>query len=498
MKLGRFELKRVLGEGAQATVWLGFDARLEREVAVKLMRDHAAADPLAVNQWLQEARSVSRLTHPNIVPVFEADVHAQQPYLVFEYVAGPTLAQHVKAQGALPAHQAVAMLLGVLDALEAAHAAGVVHRDLKPSNILIDAAGRARVMDFGIAARLHDPGNLDQVVGTPGYMSPEATQGGLPTATMDVFSAGLVLVEMLSGEKLIRERDPYRAMHRVAAEDLALPDTLSSEVDDGLRRVLLRALARDPAKRWPSAAAFRDALKAWLTPMPSTSDAGSQNSAALDFLLRRMRHKSDFPALSDSVARIQRVASSENESLASLSSEILKDVALTNKLLRMVNTAHFSSAGGNISTVSRAVAVIGFAGIRNMAMSLVLLEHMHDKAHANQLKEEFLRALMAGMLAGELGLQIGAGEEAFLGAMFQNLGRLLTEFYFVEEARQVRGIVAGAGQSGSAGAISEEAASVSVLGLSFEALGLGVARAWGLPAGLQTCMRAPKGEAPTR
>jgi serine/threonine protein kinase len=455
-----------------------------------------------VNQWLQEARSVSRLTHPNIVPVFEADVHEQQPYLVFEYVAGPTLSQYVKAQGALPAHQAVAMLLGVLDALVAAHAAGVVHRDLKPSNILIDATGRARVMDFGIAARLHDPGSLDQVVGTPGYMSPEATQGGLPTATMDVFSAGLVLVEMLSGEKLISERDPYRAMRRVASEDLVLPKGLSSEVDDDLRRVLLGALARDPARRWPSAAAFRDALKAWLAPELPTADAahaaGGPSSAALDFLLRRMRHKSDFPALSDSVVRIQRVANSENESLASLSSEILKDVALTNKLLRIVNTAHFSSAGGNISTVSRAVAVIGFSGIRNMAMSLVLLEHMQDKAHANQLKEEFLRALMAGMLAGELGMQMGAGEEAFLGAMFQNLGRLLTEFYFVEEARQVRGIVAGAGQSGSAGTISEEAASVSVLGLSFEALGLGVAKAWGLPASLQTCMRQPKGEVPTR
>ena len=503
MMLGRFELKRVLGEGAQATVWLGFDARLEREVAVKLMREHAAADPFAVNQWLQEARSVSRLTHPNIVPVFEADVHQQQPYLVFEYVAGPTLSQHVKSHGALPAHQAVAMLLGVLDALEAAHASGVVHRDLKPSNILIDAAGRARVMDFGIAARLHDPGNLDQVVGTPGYMSPEATQGGLPTATMDVFSAGLVLVEMLSGARLINERDPYRAMHRVAAEDLRLPEGLSSEVDDVLRRVLLRALERDPAKRWQSAAAFRDALKSWLTPVPAAADAsssasGSQSSAALDFLLRRMRHKSDFPALSDSVARIQRVANSENESLASLSSEILKDVALTNKLLRMVNTAHFSSAGGNISTVSRAVAVIGFAGIRNMAMSLVLLEHMQDKAHANQLKEEFLRALLAGMLAGELGMQMGAGEEAFLGAMFQNLGRLLTEFYFVEEARQVRGIVAGAGQGGSASAVSEEAASISVLGLSFEALGLGVVKAWGLLVILQTCMRRPKGEPPVR
>ena len=498
MKLGRFELKRVLGEGAQATVWLGFDARLERDVAVKLMHEQAAADPFTVNQWLQEARSVSRLTHPNIVPVFEADVHGQQPYLVFEYVAGPTLAQHVKAQGAMPAHQAVAMLLGVLDALEAAHGAGVVHRDLKPSNILIDAAGRARVMDFGIAARLHDPGNLDQVVGTPGYMSPEATHGGLPTATMDVFSAAIVLVEMLSAERLINERDPFRAMHRVAAEDLALPGGLSSEVDDGLRRVLMRALERDPARRWPSAAAFRDALKAWLAPLAdAASSHAGQSSGALDFLLRRMRHKSDFPALSDSVARIQRVASSENESLASLSSEILKDVALTNKLLRMVNTAHFSSAGGNISTVSRAVAVIGFAGIRNMAMSLVLLEHMHDKAHANQLKEEFLRALMAGMLASELGMQTGASEEAFLGAMFQNLGRLLTEFYFVEEARQVRGIVA-AGQGGSASAVSEEAASISVLGLSFETLGLGVAKAWGLPATLQVCMRRPKGEAPTR
>jgi eukaryotic-like serine/threonine-protein kinase len=431
-------------------------------------------------------------------------VHEQQPYLVFEYVPGPTLAQHVKAQGALPATQAVAMLLGVLDALEAAHAAGVVHRDLKPSNILIDASGRARVMDFGIAARLHDPGNLDQVVGTPGYMSPEATQGGLPTATMDVFSAALVLVEMLSGAQLIRERDPYRAMHRVAAEDLSLPDGLSSEVDDGLRRVLMRALARDPNQRWPSAVAFRDALKSWLAPPSASDDAAparaGQSSGALDFLLRRMRHKTDFPALSDSVARIQRVASSENESLASLSSEILKDVALTNKLLRMVNTAHFTHAGGgSISTVSRAVALVGFAGIRNMALSLVLLEHMHDKKHANQLKEEFLRSLMAGSVAGELCPVDRESEEAFIAAMFQNLGRLLAEFYFPEEARQVRSVVAEQVKAGRPRTqAGEDSVSINVLGLSFEELGLGVAKAWGLPDNLQRCMRKPSGEPPAR
>ena len=503
MMFGRFELTRVLGEGAQATVWLGFDARLEREVAVKLMHADAAADPVAVSQWLQEARSVSRLTHPNIVPVFEADVHEMQPYLVFEYVPGPTLAQHLKARGALPAHEAVALMLGVLDALHAAHSAGVVHRDLKPSNILVDSAGRARVMDFGIAARLHDPGKLDQIVGTPGYMSPEATQGGLPTATMDVFSAGLVLVELLSGSRLLQERDPYRAMHRVASEDLLLPEGLSSETDDALRTLLLRAIEREPARRWPNAAALRDALQAWLAPVPAAGDASAAagwnqggSNGTLDFLLRRMRHKSDFPALSDSVARIQRVANGENESLASLSGEILKDVALTNKLLRLVNSAQFSSAGGTISTVSRAVALVGFAGIRNMAMSLVLLEHMHDKAQANQLKEEFLRSLMAGMLASELGAKARDSEEAFIGAMFQNLGRLLTEYYFPEEARQVRGIVAGSGPAGAG--VGEEAASVSVLGLSFEALGLGIAKVWGLPATLRGCMRKPRGEPPVR
>ena len=357
-RLGRFELKRELGRGAQATVWLGFDARLERDVAVKLMHADTAADPVAVGHWLQEARSVSRLTHPNIVPVFEADLHQQQPYLVFEYVPGPTLSQHLKTRGALPVHEAIALMLGVLDALGAAHAAGVVHRDLKPSNILVDAAGRARVMDFGIAARLNDTGNLDQVVGTPGYMSPEAMSGGIPAAGMDVFSAGLVLIELLSGERVIAERDPYRAMSRVANEDLQLPHSLPAAVDDKLRATLARAIERDPVRRFADAKSFRDALQQWLVPelRPAAADqfgsgggvgsgggaGGRRNSSGtLEFLLRRMRHKSDFPALSDSVMRIQRVADSENESLGSLSGEILKDVALTNKLLRLVNTAQW-------------------------------------------------------------------------------------------------------------------------------------------------------------
>jgi serine/threonine protein kinase len=511
--IGRFELRRELGQGAQATVWLGYDARLEREVAVKLLRAGADTDPKELTHWLQEARSVSRLTHPNIVPVFEADVQDGRAYLVFEYVPGRTLAEHARVRGALPPHEALALMLGVLDALQTAHAAGVVHRDLKPSNILVDADGRARVMDFGIAARVQDANTKaapQMVVGTPGYMSPEAARGAAPAPAMDVFAAGVMLVELLSGKRLLAERDPHKAIARVANEDLKLPAELPSAVDDALRAVLRRAIARDPAQRPPSASALADALRQCFAPGAANAAAAdgnapaSSNSGTLDFLLRRMRHKSDFPALSDSIARIQRLAASDNESLGSLSNEILKDVALTNKLLRLVNSAHYAQAGGGtISTVSRAVALVGFAGIRNMALSLVLLEHMHDKAHANQLKEEFLRALMAGSLAGELCRVGREGEEAFIGAMFQNLGRLLTEFYFPEEAGQIRSLAAasqapGASVSLASALQAETSASVSVLGITFEDLGLGIAKNWGLPDNLRLCMRRPAGDPPQR
>lgn len=494
--LGRFELRQVLGRGAQSVVWLGFDPRLEREVAIKLMKAGQGTNASVIAQWLQEARSVSRLTHPNIVPVFEADVQDQQPYLVFEYVPGQTLAALVAKRGALPPAEAVALMLDVLDALDAAHVAGVVHRDLKPSNVLVNAAGRARVMDFGIAARMKDsaPGANAPLSGTPGYMAPEAAQGLPATAQVDVFSAGIVLTELLSGKPLVADADPLRAIYRVAHEQLTLPKDLDAGVDDGLRAVLLRALALDPLLRHTSARAFRDALVKWSSAgQASPGDvAKNSGSSTLDFLLRRMRHKSDFPAMSDSVVRIQGMATSETESVNSVTNEILKDVALTNKLLRLVNSVHYSR-GGSISTVSRAVSLVGFNGIRNMALSLVLLEHMQDKAQAHVLKEEFLRSLMAASIASELCLSERETEEAFIGAMFHSLGRLLAQFYFAEEAQTVRTLVASTRQP-----VSEASASASVLGISFEELGIGVAKTWGLPDSIQRCMRKPAGDPPSR
>ena len=383
--VGRFELRRLLGKGAQASVWLAHDPRLQREVAIKLLPPVQGQDAAAVlEHWLREARHVGRLAHPHIVPVFEADVQGQQPYIVFEYVPGCTLGEHLERQGRCAPHDAVSLVVDVLDGLQAAHAAGIVHRDLKPSNVMVDAQRNARVMDFGLAAAVASTPDAQLASGTPAYMAPEATASMPPAPAMDIYSAALVLVELLTGRPLIHQTDTWQALYRIANDRIELPEDLGSGVDDALRAILQHALARDPAQRYASAAEFRDALQAWAAPVSASTTAGN---ATLDFLLRRMRHKSDFPALSDSVARIQRVASSEDDSISDLTREILKDVALTHKLLRLVNSVLFAHASqGSVSTVSRAVSLVGFNAVRNMALGLVLLEHMQDRQHAGQMR----------------------------------------------------------------------------------------------------------------
>jgi eukaryotic-like serine/threonine-protein kinase len=501
-RLGRFELQRELGRGAQATVWLAWDERLEREVAVKLL--DVGSDSADAREWLHEARAVSRLNHPNIVPVFEAHEGQDRPYLVFEYVPGPTLAlaQRTRQPRAREAREAVQLMLGILDALAAAHAQGLVHRDLKPSNVLLGEDGRPRVMDFGIAARVAQGDG--RIVGTPGYISPEAAQGAAPSPAMDVFAAGVMLAELLAGMPMVRERDPWAALRRVVEADLVLP--AEAGIEPALAAIAQRAMARDPAARYASASSLREALIEWLKPQALTQgeSAAGESAAAnptLEFLLRRMRVKSDFPALGDAVLRVQRLANSERESVSALAEEILQDVALTNKLLRQVNSAHFAqSASGGVSTVSRAIALMGFAGVRNLALSLVLLDQMQDKQHAQQLKRDFVQSLMAGQIADALSDSARESEPSFIVAMFQNLGRLLASFYFPEEAEAIRRLCTPTALPGSnlAPPPDEATAARQVLGTSFDELGQGVAKAWGLPEGLRVAMRQPGGEIAVR
>ena len=480
MKIGRFEIHRELGRGNQSVVYLGTDPQLQREVAIKTLHFSKHSQHQNKN-LLAEARMVSKLRHPNIVPIFDAGEEDGDTYLVFEYVPGKSLAEHLRENGPIPVAKACMQMHGVLDAIAAAHAQGIIHRDLKPSNIILDENGIPRVMDFGIAIGIEDgtvPGERT-MSGTPCYMSPEYIASRVSKPSNDIFAAGLVLFEMLSGQRAVSEESIPRIIYRLANEDVRLPQGHNQAIDDSLADILYKALARDPQMRYPSAEQFADALDRYLEPNveENESQAGHKQST-LDFLLRRMRHKTDFPALSESVSAINRIASSETESINKLSNTILKDFALTNTLLKLVNTVCFRPVGGgSISTVSSAVTVLGLEAVRNVATSVLLFEHMQNKNNIEQLTEELLRCNLAGVLAKHISPMCGIRdvEQAYICALFQNLGRLLVQFYFPEESDEIRRISEKKHRQ-------DEQSAIQVLGISYESIGVAIAEQWGFPS----------------
>lgn len=494
-KIGRFEITRILGKGAQSEVYLAYDPNLQREVAIKTLHFSGQKNQAdSMQSLIQESLTVSQMRHPNIVPIFEAGEHDGDPYLVFEYVEGQTLADLLKTNGGLSAVQAVEIMIPVLEAIAHAHQHGVIHRDLKPSNILINSDGMARVMDFGIAARISDnPAEDSGLTGTPAYMAPEYISDKVISEKNDVFSAGLVLCEIITGHKVVPGKDIYQIMHHITSKPIELPPDSESAIDEKLGDIILKATAKNPLDRYAGAQEMRDTLQAYmLAGEKGGAPAGRANQSTLDFLLRRMRHKSDFPALSESVSAINRVASSDNECINKLSNTILKDFALTNKILKQVNTAFYKSyGGGTISTISRAVIILGFDVVRNIAITLILFEHLQNKSHAAHLKDEFIRTLFCGVLAKDIAKgSIKDPEEAFICAMFHNLGRLLAMFYFPEEANAVAKTMAHK-------ECSEDIASAQVLGISYQDLGIGIAHTWGFPEQIVHSMRKlPPGPVP--
>ena len=492
--IGRFEIRRELGRGEQSIVYQAWDPQLQRDVAIKTMH-FGKTDAKQNAALLAEARLVSKLVHPNVVPIFDAGEADGDPYLVFEYIEGRNLSQALKADGKFPPGKAADLMRQVADALAQAHALGIIHRDLKPSNILLDARGMPRVMDFGIAIRVTGAAAVEEkgLSGTPPYMAPEYVTQKAVSVKNDVFAAGLILLEMLTGTRVVQGTSVEQILFNVACEPVQIPK--DAGINDRLADIILRSCALDPEERYPSAAQLKEVLEGYLgTGITATpAETEEQKQSTLEFLLRRMRHKSDFPALSDSVSAINKLMASEKESINKLSDTILKDYALTNKILRLVNSAFYRQAGGGaISTVSRAVIVLGFDAVRNIAITVLLFEHLQDKGNADELKEGFLRASLAGLLARDMGKKVMPGEmeEAYICALFYVLGELLAQYYFPEEVNAIRNLM----QSKQ---ISQRAASAQVLGLSFEDLGIGIAQSWGFPATILHSMHhLPSGAIP--
>ena len=283
---GRYEIGDHIASGGAASVHRARDTRLQRDVAIKLLSDQAAksADPAGRDRFVRESHTAAQLHHPHLVTVFDAGEADGQLYMVMELVDGTTLAQIIAERAPLPADEAADIARQVLEGLAAVHERGVVHRDVKPANVLVDAHGRVRLTDFGIARRLDDiEAHLTgsgQVMGTPTYLSPEQAVGDDATSVTDLYLVGLILDEMLTGRRLHSDTPSGRAAALAAARSTPFdPRDVEPAVAAELAEVVIRATDPDPARRYRSASEMSDALLA------AASGAGDASSTAV---LRRV------------------------------------------------------------------------------------------------------------------------------------------------------------------------------------------------------------------
>jgi eukaryotic-like serine/threonine-protein kinase len=302
---GRYRLESKLGSGGMSTVYLARDETLERWVAAKVLHREISDQPDQLERFRREARAVAQVSHPNVVAVIDAGEDAGRPYIVFEYVDGETLKQRIDRVGRLPLDEAAAYAIEVGRGLGAAHQRRLVHRDVKPQNVLIDAEGRAKVTDFGIARELEQDGltKTGRVLGTTDYVSPEQAMGHAVDARSDIYSLGVLLYEMLIGEvPFVAENLVGVAMKHVNEK---MPDVQRKrpEVSAALAAVVERATQKKPEKRYPDMSAMLADLEAALE--VEVARAGGSHGEATTVL--------------DSVpSRERRVVSTRNVSIAGI------------------------------------------------------------------------------------------------------------------------------------------------------------------------------------
>src|ERR671914_625821 len=261
---GHYSLREPLGSGGMAEVFLAHDEIFKRDVALKILKEQYADNVTFVERFRREARSAASLNHPHIIVVYDWGRSADGTYcMAMEYASGGTLKDHILEHGPLPPRKATLVASHIAEGLGFAHERGVIHRDVKPQNVLLTEAGDAKVADFGIAqaASATTTSRSNLILGTAGYMSPEQAKGGRVGPASDLYSLGVVLYEMLTGELPYEAEAPLALAMKHVAEPLRSPREVNPEVPEVLEVLTLRLLAKDPTDRYGSAAELLEDLR---------------------------------------------------------------------------------------------------------------------------------------------------------------------------------------------------------------------------------------------
>ena len=474
-RIGRFQVQRRLGRGLEGTVYLAQDPDLERPVAIKVLHQDIEGGRTAS---LNEARNLGRLRHPNIVSIHALGRHQGMPYLVFEFVEGKTLREVLQQRGRLPLDKALKLMEQVIDAMAHAHAAGVMHLDISTGNIMLDRQGVPRIMDFGLSRLANSVDAAgDHIIGTPHYMSPEHFADYPLGSYTDVYALGVVGYELLIGDPLINARGNEAIIRaiRQGLYDLGSLDEI--DASGAVRAFISRAVSRNPRERFADCgemrAAFTDLLRA-RNPLVQ-QDAGTQAThSTIEFLLRRMQRKGDFPAFSRTLVEINRMTAQDSKATNTrLANVILRDYAVTNKLLKLANSAFYAGITTEVKNITAAIRVLGMDQVRMACNSLMFFNHLQGKSGDSTLQDALIRSFVSGLIARHLGtgLHLRDIEEAFICGMFHNVGYSLCIHYFPDEEREIRRLQRDQD-------MTADAAARDVLGLDFHELGIGVAREW--------------------
>src|SRR5271170_7362154 len=284
-KLGPYEIQSPLGAGGMGEVYRARDARLGRDVAIKVLPEALAKDADRLRRFEQEARTIAALNHPNILGIHDIGAHDGAPFLVSEFLEGQTLRDKL-VSGPLPVRRAIEYALGITEGLAAAHEKGIVHRDLKPENVFITRDGRVKVLDFGLAklvrpeeshdtvATLASPATLPgMVLGTVGYMSPEQVRGEPIDPRSDIFSFGAVLYEMLTGKRAFKRETSAETMSAILREEPPELHEGSWQGPPALQRILVRCLEKNVERRFQSASDLAFAIESLSATSAGTSTA---------------------------------------------------------------------------------------------------------------------------------------------------------------------------------------------------------------------------------